>query len=228
MSSSGFASGSQVEGKSANGAETPQAAPVAAPQTQMSRAAKQLHRSLKAWRDEKAEGEEAEGEDAGAGEAGGANENANAEEEKGESEAESNEAEAPKEEATEVSAKHQPGGAMRASVLRQILRKSSGTINRRIFRASPGSKSGAAALTTGHVPKKPPGLKKGERSGGHPFGNKEKRLPEKDATGKAITYTEYDVNKYDGVNRDAERIVVGSDGKHYYTGDHYGSFTELK
>jgi ribonuclease T1 len=78
------------------------------------------------------------------------------------------------------------------------------------------------------VAKKPPALKKGERSGGTSFQNKEGLLPKQDAAGKAITYTEYDVNAYDGVKRDAERVVVGSDGRHWYTGDHYKSFTEIK
>jgi len=31
-----------------------------------------------------------------------------------------------------------------------------------------------------------------------------------------------------GTRRDAERIVIGSDGKKYYTNDHYKTFTEIK
>ena len=94
--------------------------------------------------------------------------------------------------------------------------------------AKPANKAAAQALANGVTGKKPPKLKKGERAGGFPFGNYEGRLPKQDAAGKAITYTEYDVNGYDGVNRDAERVVAGSDGRCWYTSDHYGSFTEVK
>lgn len=94
--------------------------------------------------------------------------------------------------------------------------------------ARPANKAAAQALAGGAIAKKPPKLKKGERSGGSAFGNKEGLLPKQDAAGKAITYTEYDVNAYDGVNRDAERVVVGSDGRCWYTADHYKSFTEIK
>ena len=93
---------------------------------------------------------------------------------------------------------------------------------------NPGSKGAAQGLTSGVVNKKPPALKKGERAGGFPFGNKEKRLDAQDKAGKPITYTEYDVNAYNGTKRDAERIVIGSDGRCWYTADHYGTFTEVK
>ena len=47
-----------------------------------------------------------------------------------------------------------------------------------------------------------------------------------DVDGNSITYYEYDVNPYTpGVNRGAERIVIGSDGSRYYTNDHYQTFT---
>jgi guanyl-specific ribonuclease Sa len=53
-------------------------------------------------------------------------------------------------------------------------------------------------------------------------------LPRSDAAGKPITYREYDVNRFQpGVNRGAERVVVGSDGKAYYTSDHYRTFTPI-
>jgi guanyl-specific ribonuclease Sa len=53
-------------------------------------------------------------------------------------------------------------------------------------------------------------------------------LPKTDAAGKPITYREWDVNPYQkGVNRGAERVVTGSDGKSYYTNDHYGTFTPI-
>lgn len=94
--------------------------------------------------------------------------------------------------------------------------------------AKPGNKAAAQALLGGVVAKKPPKLKKGERAGGFPFGNYQKVLDQQDKNGKAITYTEYDVNAYDGVKRDAERIVVGSDGRCWYTSNHYTSFTEVK
>lgn len=53
------------------------------------------------------------------------------------------------------------------------------------------------------------------------------RLPT--TNGGPITYTEYDVNRYiPGVNRGPERLVVGSDGRMYYTSDHYRTFTEVR
>ncbi len=65
--------------------------------------------------------------------------------------------------------------------------------------------------------------------GGRRFGNFEGLLPKKDKSGKRIDYQEWDVNpKTQGKNRGAERLITGSDGKGYYTGDHYGSFIEVK
>jgi len=68
--------------------------------------------------------------------------------------------------------------------------------------------------------------------GGRPFSNDGRGggrvLPKTDANGNPVTYREFDVNPYQkGVNRGAERVVVGSNGKAYYTGDHYGTFTEI-
>lgn len=61
--------------------------------------------------------------------------------------------------------------------------------------------------------------------GGRRFGNLENILPKKDASGKRIEYQEWDVNpKVNGKNRGTERLITGSDGKGYYTNDHYGSF----
>ena len=74
-------------------------------------------------------------------------------------------------------------------------------------------------------PKKPPALKKGERSGGTLFKNLGNPLK---ATDMTVTYQEFDVNPYDGVKRDSERVVIGSDGRCWYTNDHYTTFTELK
>lgn len=65
--------------------------------------------------------------------------------------------------------------------------------------------------------------------GGRKFGNYEGLLPKKDASGKRINYQEWDVNaKVNGRNRGTERLVTGSDGKAYYTNDHYRSFVEVR
>ncbi len=65
--------------------------------------------------------------------------------------------------------------------------------------------------------------------GGRRFGNFEGLLPKKDASGKQINYQEWDVNpKMQGKNRGTERLITGSDGKGYYTNDHYGSFLLVK
>jgi guanyl-specific ribonuclease Sa len=65
--------------------------------------------------------------------------------------------------------------------------------------------------------------------GGRRFHNEEKRLPQKDKDGNAISYQEWDVNpKVQGVNRGAERLVTGSDGSAYYTSDHYRTFTKIR
>jgi guanyl-specific ribonuclease Sa len=54
-------------------------------------------------------------------------------------------------------------------------------------------------------------------------------LPTHDSNNLAITYKEYDVNPYQkGFNRGTQRVVIGSDGKSYYTSDHYKTFTEIK
>ncbi len=61
--------------------------------------------------------------------------------------------------------------------------------------------------------------------GGRKFGNYEKLLPQKDENGRRINYQEWDVNpKQKGRNRGAERLVTGSDGRAYYTKNHYKSF----
>lgn len=61
--------------------------------------------------------------------------------------------------------------------------------------------------------------------GGRKFGNYEKQLPQKDENGRRINYQEWDVNpKQQGRNRGAERLVTGSDGRAYYTKNHYKSF----
>jgi len=65
--------------------------------------------------------------------------------------------------------------------------------------------------------------------GGRRFGNYEGHLPRRDLSGEAIRYQEWDVNpKVPGRNRGAERLVTGSDGRAWYTRDHYNSFVEIK
>ncbi|MBB5914718.1 guanyl-specific ribonuclease Sa [Nocardia transvalensis] len=65
--------------------------------------------------------------------------------------------------------------------------------------------------------------------GGGDWSNREGQLPATDGSGNRISYREWDVNpKKPGQNRDAERIVTGSDGSAWYTGDHYGSFTKMR
>jgi ribonuclease T1 len=61
--------------------------------------------------------------------------------------------------------------------------------------------------------------------GGRKFGNYENLLPKKDGSGRKINYQEWDVNpKQQGRNRGAERLITGSDGKAYFTKNHYKSF----
>jgi guanyl-specific ribonuclease Sa len=65
--------------------------------------------------------------------------------------------------------------------------------------------------------------------GGRTFLNAEKRLAQKDKRGRSIKYQEWDVNpKVQGKNRGAERLVTGSDGSAYYTGDHYKTFIRIR
>ncbi|MES1221671.1 MAG: ribonuclease domain-containing protein [Bacteroidota bacterium] len=65
--------------------------------------------------------------------------------------------------------------------------------------------------------------------GGRIFSNREELLPWEDNNGKPILYHEWDVNpKIEGQNRGTERIITGSDGRAWYTNDHYQSFKEIK
>lgn len=65
--------------------------------------------------------------------------------------------------------------------------------------------------------------------GGRVFSNREKIVPQNDDKGNPIEYQEWDVNpKVEGQNRGAERILTGSDGRAWYTDDHYKSFKEIK
>lgn len=64
--------------------------------------------------------------------------------------------------------------------------------------------------------------------GGRRFGNYERVLPAADPEGRRIQYQEWDVHPHEAhVNRGAERLVTGSDGRAWYTGDHYAHFTEV-
>lgn len=65
--------------------------------------------------------------------------------------------------------------------------------------------------------------------GGRVFTNRENIVPQMDSKGNPITYQEWDVNpKIQGQNRGTERILTGSDGRAWYTDDHYQSFKEIK
>ena len=64
---------------------------------------------------------------------------------------------------------------------------------------------------------------------GRQFMNYERQLPQRDAAGNTIKYQEWDIYpKINGKNRGAQRIVTGSDGRAWYTPDHYSTFTEMK
>ena len=65
--------------------------------------------------------------------------------------------------------------------------------------------------------------------GGRVFSNREGILAGNDANGNRIEFHEWDVNpKIEGQNRGTERIITGSDGRAWYTNDHYQSFKEIK
>jgi len=68
--------------------------------------------------------------------------------------------------------------------------------------------------------------------GGRYFGNYgskgETKLP-LEANGRRISYQEWDVHRRRIFrSRGPERIVTGSDGRAWYTADHYCTFTEMK
>ena len=62
----------------------------------------------------------------------------------------------------------------------------------------------------------------GKSIGGDHFGNYEGRLP----VGKGIQYREADC-WYTGGRRNAYRVIYSTDGRVWYTEDHYETFTEL-
>ena len=65
--------------------------------------------------------------------------------------------------------------------------------------------------------------------GGRIFGNYEGQLPRYDGRRKRVEYREWDVRpRAEGRNRGAERLVTGSDGRVWFTADHYRTFLEVK
>jgi guanyl-specific ribonuclease Sa len=65
--------------------------------------------------------------------------------------------------------------------------------------------------------------------GGRRFGNYEGVLPKTAADGRRLQYQEWDIHPHlEHVNRGAERIVTGSDGRAWFTADHYQHFLEMK
>lgn len=84
--------------------------------------------------------------------------------------------------------------------------------------------------TFDHVKKT--GQKKPGTKGGKTFKNDGRGggevLPKNSPDGVELTYKEYDIHPYKkGVNRGAERVVIDSQGRGYYTSDHYGTFTPI-
>ncbi len=74
----------------------------------------------------------------------------------------------------------------------------------------------------------PPGQVGGRRFGNYGRGG-EQKLPQQDTLGRPIEYREWDIHpKVPGRNRGAERLVTGSDGRAWYTADHYSTFTEIQ
>lgn len=59
------------------------------------------------------------------------------------------------------------------------------------------------------------------------WNNYDSQLPSVNYEGNQIAYKEFDVNHFSGGIRDSNRFAVGSDGKVYYTYDHYSSFVEI-
>lgn len=62
------------------------------------------------------------------------------------------------------------------------------------------------------------------------FWNRENLLPKIDSDGNKIKYIEHDIDplpNQNGVFRNADRIVTGSDNKVYYTDSHYKTFIEI-
>ena len=57
----------------------------------------------------------------------------------------------------------------------------------------------------------------------------EQSLRNFDDNSNTVRYQEWDVNpQVEGKNRGAERLVTGSDGRAYYTSDHYRTFIRVR
>jgi len=73
-----------------------------------------------------------------------------------------------------------------------------------------------------------PGYVGGRRFGNY-GGHGEQQLPGVDAGGRRIAYQEWDIHpRIEGRNRGPERLVTGSDGRAWFTPDHYRTFTEVR
>ncbi|MFV1882913.1 MAG: RHS repeat-associated core domain-containing protein [Balneola sp.] len=104
--------------------------------------------------------------------------------------------------------------------------------------ASQGNYNRAIVITAEHflrlkqlkkiIEMNPNGKIPGTEQGGGKFKNLEGLLPAQDNNGNVITYQKYDINPKTGLRRDGERMIRGSDGRVYYTPDHYKSFMEIK
>jgi hypothetical protein len=67
------------------------------------------------------------------------------------------------------------------------------------------------------------------------FRNDKKRLPRKTESGEPIKYEKVDIDRpatqaqrANGAERSGRRLIKGSDGKYYYTKDHYKTFKRVK
>jgi hypothetical protein len=94
---------------------------------------------------------------------------------------------------------------------------------------APAEAQKAAAYAAANGGAKQPGY-----AGNKPYGNngklpKDMVLPRKDAAGNPIHYREYDINPTPAppATRDALRIVIGSDGRTFYTATHYTKFVKF-
>lgn len=64
---------------------------------------------------------------------------------------------------------------------------------------------------------------------GETWHNRAGQLAPVDQTGTPITYREWDVDpEQESPDRDADRIVTGSDRSAWYSGDHYRTFTRMR
>ncbi|MEL7124559.1 MAG: ribonuclease domain-containing protein, partial [Bacteroidota bacterium] len=67
------------------------------------------------------------------------------------------------------------------------------------------------------------------------FKNKDGKLPRRDANGNTITYSKADIDRNptagqraNGAKRSKRRLLRDSNGKYYYTHDHYKTFRKIK